>query len=67
VAEIAIAPAQDLLGLGSDARMNLPGAPSGNWTWRLPPGQPDASVADRLRDLTELYGRAAPASAAIAP
>jgi 4-alpha-glucanotransferase len=57
VAETAIAPAQDLLGLGSGARMNLPGAPTGNWAWRLLPGQPDPAVAERLRELTELYGR----------
>jgi 4-alpha-glucanotransferase len=57
VADVAIAPAQDLLGEGSEARMNLPGAPNGNWGWRLRPGQPDTAVAERLRELTELYGR----------
>jgi 4-alpha-glucanotransferase len=62
VANTAIAPAQDLLGLGSDARMNLPGRPSGNWRWRLGPGQLTDAVRDRLRTLTETYGRAAAAT-----
>ena len=39
VADTAIVPAQDLLGLGSEARMNRPGTVSGNWRWRLVPGQ----------------------------
>src|SRR5206468_478871 len=39
VADTAVIPAQDLLGLGSEARMNQPGTPSGNWRWRLRPGQ----------------------------
>ncbi len=37
----AIAPMQDILGLGSEARMNLPGAPSGNWKWRMKAGRRD--------------------------
>jgi 4-alpha-glucanotransferase len=63
VADLAIAPAQDLLGLGSAARMNRPGTSRGNWRWRLAPGALDARIARRLRALTERYGRL-PAGAA---
>ncbi len=38
IADTAIAPLQDVLGAGSDARMNLPGRRSGNWKWRYPAG-----------------------------
>lgn len=58
VAETAIAPMQDLLGLGSDARMNQPGVAGGNWRWRLQPGQLSDVIAERLRRLTEIYERA---------
>ncbi len=57
VADLAIVPAQDLLGLGSEARMNLPGAPDGNWAWRLREGALDQAVLGRLAHLTRLYGR----------
>lgn len=56
VAEIAIAPLQDVLDLGSEARMNFPGKPAGNWTWRVKDLSPN--LLDRLRDMTHLYGRA---------
>ncbi len=49
---------QDLLGLGTDARMNLPGSPAGNWSWRLTAGQASPRVAKRLAELTRTYGRA---------
>jgi 4-alpha-glucanotransferase len=52
-ARLAIVPMQDVLGLGSEHRMNRPGEAEGNWAWRLEPGQPDASVAARLRGLAE--------------
>ena len=58
VAEYAIAPLQDVLNLGSDARMNTPGRPAGNWTWRYQAHQLHAGVLGRLAELTELYGRA---------
>lgn len=58
VADTAIFPAQDLLGLGSDARMNLPGTADGNWSWRLRAGQLGPRVAKRLADMTCTYGRA---------
>jgi 4-alpha-glucanotransferase len=57
VAGTAIVPAQDLLGLGSDARMNKPGTIGGNWRWRLRPSQLTSAVAERLRALTETYER----------
>jgi 4-alpha-glucanotransferase len=62
VANVAIVPAQDLLGLGSEARMNHPGTATGNWSFRLQPGALTPAIADRLRDLTEIYGRGRPES-----
>jgi 4-alpha-glucanotransferase len=51
--------AQDLLGLGHDRRMNTPGTVGEpNWGWRLLPAALNDGVANRLRELTELYGRA---------
>ena len=58
VADTAIVPAQDLLGLGSQARMNRPGTLSGNWRWRLAPGQLTGEIAHRLAAMTEIYDRA---------
>ena len=49
VANVAIVPVQDLLGLGSEARMNRPGTDRGNWAFRLSPGALAPAVADRLR------------------
>ncbi|HUJ14688.1 MAG TPA: 4-alpha-glucanotransferase, partial [Thermoanaerobaculia bacterium] len=57
VAQIAIVPAQDILGLGSDARMNRPGAGEANWSWRLRPAALDRDHAGRIHRLTELTGR----------
>jgi len=56
-ARLAIVPAQDLLGLGSEARMNTPGRAEGNWSWRLEPGQLTAALAARLRRETASAGR----------
>lgn len=58
VANMAIFPVQDILGLGEEARMNRPATTEGNWQWRLSPEQLTPSIADRLREMTELYGRA---------
>jgi 4-alpha-glucanotransferase len=58
VADLAIVPLQDVLGLGSEARMNLPGTASGNWEWRLPPDAPDDGALHRLAELTTTYDRA---------
>jgi 4-alpha-glucanotransferase len=57
VAETAIVPMQDVLSLGTEARMNYPGRPSGNWSWRLLPDQLRDEVAQRLGELATLYGR----------
>ncbi|MCW3066390.1 MAG: 4-alpha-glucanotransferase, partial [Solirubrobacterales bacterium] len=56
-AETAIAQAQDVLGLGSEARMNVPGREGGNWGWRLEDGQLTPELAARLRAATEAAGR----------
>ena len=55
VADLAITPLQDVLNLGSEARMNTPGRP--NWTWRIPPKAIRDEALGRLKDLTLLYGR----------
>jgi 4-alpha-glucanotransferase len=57
VADRAIAPLQDVLGLGSEARMNLPNSNEGNWSWRYQPGGLTQDLALRLRDFNRLYGR----------
>jgi 4-alpha-glucanotransferase len=51
-AELAIVPAQDVLGLGSEARMNNPGHPYGNWRWQLERGQLTDELAARLHEAT---------------
>ena len=61
VAETAVVPMQDHLGLSSSGRINVPSTPGGNWTWRMESGQAGDRLAARLRALAELYGRA-PAS-----
>lgn len=57
IADVAIVPLQDVLGLGSAARMNLPGTVSGNWKWRFHPGALSRELSARLRSLVSLYGR----------
>ena len=57
VANTAIVPLQDLLGLGTEARMNLPNTMSGNWSWRYAADALTDALADRLKSLTMLYGR----------
>ena len=57
VADLAVVPLQDILGLGSKARMNLPGTTSGNWKWRYRPGVLTDPLAARLRSLTSIYDR----------
>lgn len=57
VAETAVVPMQDILGLGSEARMNRPGAGLHNWSWRFAPGSLTRARADRLRRLAEITGR----------
>lgn len=57
VANTAIAPMQDILGLGSEARMNLPGMASGYWKWRMKPGAASDEIARKLKDVAVLYDR----------
>jgi 4-alpha-glucanotransferase len=57
VANVAIVPVQDLLGLGSESRMNRPGTGDGNWAFRLAPDALTPAIADRLRSLCATYGR----------
>lgn len=57
VAATAIVPMQDLLGLGNDARMNLPASTIGNWNWRCRENDFSDEIAERLKKLTEIYGR----------
>lgn len=58
VADRVVTPLQDVLGLGQEARMNVPGEPGGNWRWRYTPDALDEAALDRLRELTETFGRA---------
>jgi 4-alpha-glucanotransferase len=57
VAEIAILPLQDILGLDEIARMNIPASGTDNWAWRLLPGQVSKHTADTLRHWTKIYNR----------
>ena len=56
-AALAMIPAQDVLELGSEGRMNRPGEPLGNWRWRLEPGALTKELAARLRAATAAAGR----------
>jgi 4-alpha-glucanotransferase len=58
VADTAIIQLQDLLGLGTNARMNLPATEKGNWNWRVRASMLTREVSERLREMTEIYGRA---------
>jgi 4-alpha-glucanotransferase len=56
-ADTAITPMQDILGLGSEARMNLPGRAAGNWCWRFTLDMLTREIKARLKELTALSGR----------
>jgi 4-alpha-glucanotransferase len=56
----AIVPVQDVLGLGSEARMNTPSRTAGNWEFRVTPGALTRDRASRLRSLVEASGRLEP-------
>lgn len=56
-ATLAITPLQDILGFGSDCRMNTPSTTSGNWIWRCAPEFFTSEVSGRLRRMAELFGR----------
>jgi 4-alpha-glucanotransferase len=57
VAQLAVIPLQDVLGLGSAARMNRPARSSGNWEWRYTDAQLDPGLSERLNAFSALYGR----------
>ncbi len=59
VADLAVIPMQDFLGLGSEARINTPSTLGGNWSWRMKAGAFTAELAERMGKLAELYGRRA--------
>jgi 4-alpha-glucanotransferase len=60
VAEMAIVPLQDLMKLGSEARMNYPSRAQGNWQWRFTSPMLSGEIGCRLRELALLYGRCRP-------
>jgi 4-alpha-glucanotransferase len=57
VAELALIPLQDVLGLGSEARMNTPSQSAGNWKWRFSPGQFSTELIAKLAHLAEVTDR----------
>ena len=57
VADTVLCPLQDVLGVGTEGRMNLPGSPSGNWRWRFRAEALTPAIRDRLRQFTETYER----------
>ncbi len=56
-AQLAIAPMQDYLGLGSDARLNTPGTPGGNWRWRVLDTQLTPEICDNVAEMVRASGR----------
>jgi 4-alpha-glucanotransferase len=57
VADRVVVPLQDIFGLGTEARMNFPGQATGNWAWRYRSEMLTQELSDRLRSMTEIYGR----------
>lgn len=57
VADLFVAQMQDYLGLGAEGRVNVPGVPQGNWTWRMQPKAATKKLAKEIRTLTKRYGR----------
>lgn len=57
VADTAVIPMQDILSLDEYAKMNVPATTSGNWMWRMNGGFPDRDTAEKLREITIIYGR----------
>lgn len=57
VADTVIIPMQDVLNLGTEARMNFPGTTGGNWQWRFTWDQISDDLAGTLKEMTEMYGR----------
>lgn len=58
IANFAVIPLQDILGLGTEARMNVPGRQAGNWEWRYQANALTSECCDRLKHLTQFFGRA---------
>ena len=58
VADTAVIPMQDYLGLGSEARVNTPSTLGDNWKWRMKKGAFTTKLAGQIREMTETYGRA---------
>jgi 4-alpha-glucanotransferase len=58
VSKLAVIPMQDILGLGSEARLNTPGTAIGNWTWRLPSGAISQDLTRHCSLLNRIYARA---------
>jgi len=57
VAQLAVVPMQDVLGLGSEARLNTPGTVKGNWAWRLPENALNPELAQHFAQLNRVFGR----------
>jgi 4-alpha-glucanotransferase len=57
VADTAIIPMQDYLELGKEGRINIPSTLGDNWNWRMQAGVYTGELAERIREMTELYGR----------
>ena len=57
VAHLVVLPLQDILGLGEEARMNRPATVEGNWRWRVSPEQLNPSLAQKLMEMAEIFGR----------
>ncbi len=66
-AGLAMAPLQDLLNLGAEGRMNVPGIAAGNWRWRCTEEMLKSSILERLRELTTSAGRRAAVEAELQP
>ena len=60
VADLCVIPLQDVLGLGSEARMNMPSQSLGNWTWRYQAGALSGTLAQALAALAEVTDRVVP-------
>jgi 4-alpha-glucanotransferase len=57
VADTVVVPLQDLLGLGTEARTNVPGRAKGNWSWRYEAGAITDDIARKLKTMTTTFGR----------
>ena len=59
VADLAVIPMQDFLGLGAEARINTPSTLGDNWKWRMKPGAFTEELAEQMKAMAKLYGRLA--------